>query len=254
MRQIELQPLIDDAKGLFVICNQLCVGDECKNQNHTCNSNIQLNILKLQHDLDSVFSIMGSYRKSKRGLNFVGSGLKWLFGTMDHDDKVKIQGVIKTLGHRQDQLHSLIGNSVHLMKNYSAQWELTQKNQLIQESNLLSLQRELEKRKNSEIKNSDREKLKTHFDNLCLAIEIQIEKLKTAILFLKTGILDPYLMDPQELIGTFSRSQIGYVIDFPDLDALFNQVKPFALFDFEKKIIIHVGIHIPVANGDEYNL
>lgn len=61
-------------------------------------------INKLKHDL-------------KRGINIIGTGLKFLFGTMDNDDEEYITNVLQDIGDRQDVLHDSVVDSVHLMTN-----------------------------------------------------------------------------------------------------------------------------------------
>lgn len=79
-------------------------------------------MLKLKGEIGTVYSLLGNHQR-KRSINIIGSGLKYLFGTMDHDDEIEINTVLQNLGDRQDKLHTTMEGTVHLMSNLSKQWE-----------------------------------------------------------------------------------------------------------------------------------
>lgn len=81
--------------------------------------------------------------------------------------------------------------------------------------------------------------ISNHIENLLLSIQIQIDKLKTAILFLKSGIVDPYLVDTKDLFSSLIEEHINYKITYNDLDNLNFQQKPIAIFDKKKRSHSH---------------
>lgn len=259
MGQVDLKVLDDQISDVWTDVmgfESMCLKIECANGRVNESSLLKARVQNLKHDLKSIFAIMGSSNKNRRGLNAIGSGLKWLFGTMDNDDKVEINNMIQGLGERQDQLHEVVRDTFHLMKNYSTQWGLLKKNQQIQRENLLALRKEIMERfadGNSEKASLDRERVKSHIENFCTSLEIQINKLRNSILFLKSGVLDPHLIDPEEFASLLSVSQLGYNISFADLETVFRYTRSFAVFEARKKII-HIGFHIPMAKGEEYSV
>lgn len=60
--------------------------------------------LVLNHDLGSVYALLGRSRV-RRAANYVGSGMKYVLGTMDNDNEEYFQGVLQNLGDREDKLH-----------------------------------------------------------------------------------------------------------------------------------------------------
>lgn len=127
VKQVDLKLLesqINRVKIDTINFENLCLDSKCINAYENTTSPLQVQVQKLQQDLNSIYALMGSYRRNKRALNFVGTGLKWMFGTMDNDDSDYIQEVLQNLGNRLDTLHSVVDDTVHLMKNLSKQWEL----------------------------------------------------------------------------------------------------------------------------------
>lgn len=213
-------------------------------------------VKKMSHDLNSIFSLMGSYHRNRRGINFIGSGLKWMFGTMDNDDSEYIQDVLQDVGDRQDRLHSTVDETVHVMKNLSKQWELLRENQQIQVDNFNNLKNAFDSRYDAELKfewGIENDNVKLHLDSLILSVQVQIDKLRTAILFLKTGVVDPYLIDPEELSNILTIERLGYAAGFGDVGILIENSRPIVVFDSINKVI-HIVLRIPIAKDDEFNL
>lgn len=212
---------------------------------------------QFKDELKGVYSLMGSYsHRDKRSINFIGSGLKFLFGTMDHEDEKAIHDVVNSLGRRQDTLHSSMVDTVHLMGNMSKQWELMRENQKSQADNFNTLRKSLEAEAKSHDKFGQRietNEMKLHFESLYLAIQAQIDRLKTSILFLKSGVVDPYLVDHEELFQAMSYEKLGYKITLDDIDTIIRHSKPSAVFEREKKVI-HILFKIPIVDETKYRL
>lgn len=233
---------------------------------HTCFENnctlnrehglvFQTEAKKLNHDLKTVYALLGKYRH-QRSVNFIGSGLKYLFGTMDNDDEEYITEVLQNLGKRQDKLHDTMNGTVTLMNAMSKQWENLRENQEIQFKNFLSVKSLVQTHYNSLTKlewEVDYRSFGSHIDNLIFSVQAQIEKLKTAILFLKSGVVDPYLVDGDELIKTLTYQRLNYQVTPKDVDLILGNRKPVAVFDGESHMI-HVIFMIPIAKETSFNL
>lgn len=72
---------------------------------------------------------------------------------------------------------------------------------------------------------------KIHLENLFISIQTQIDKLKTAILFLKSGIVDPYLVEPKEFMKFLTPEHINMNVTNKDIDIMMYRQKPVAVFD-----------------------
>ena len=169
---------------------------------------------------------------------------------------MELKDVVNNLGDRQDILRGSELETVHLMTNLSQQWELMRDNQKIQLNNLVALkelyQTQYQTEYEFEVK-VDNDYTKMQLKDLFLSIQVQFDKLRNAILFLKTGVVDPYLMDPQELLAALTRDNVGYDVQFADIDTILNEIKPDAVFDSVKKVI-HIMLKVPVSTGELFNL
>lgn len=233
-----------------------CYKDAC-GLNHNNGVALLDEMDQLQQELKGVYGIMGSYSsRNKRALNFMGSGLKFLFGTMDHEDSKAIHDVVNSLGRRQDTLHSSMVDTVHLMGNLSKQWELMRENQKTEADNFNSFREQMETRANSQQKFewvTQNKEIELHFESLHLSVQYQIEKLKNAILFLKTGVIDPYLVDPEELFGAMTKDNLGYSVSLDDVQVILGYSKPIAVLDSKEKVI-HIIFRIPIVSEDKFTL
>ncbi|XP_037902731.1 uncharacterized protein LOC119646365 [Hermetia illucens] len=90
----EIEMEIANIRQLVLSINNLCIEElkQCK----TLKLNSELHIRRLNNNLNSVYGLLGISPniRLKRGLvNLVGSGLKFLFGTMDATDSEKMKAV-----------------------------------------------------------------------------------------------------------------------------------------------------------------
>lgn len=206
-----------------------------------------LEVTKLDMEWRSIRSLLGNYRKS-RSINFIGSGLKSLFGTMDNDDEIHINEVLQDIGNRQDRLHSTVNKTVYLMTNLTKQWELLSGNQLEQMSNLLTLKNMVIDNYSIVQRKLDKRYFESHLDNLILAVQVQIEKLSNAILFLKAGIVDPYFVDVDEFLKAFSQGSLGFQATEADIEIIMSKLKPISFYDVNSHLI-HIIFLFPIADS-----
>ncbi|CAD7083617.1 unnamed protein product [Hermetia illucens] len=105
---------IANIRQLALSINKLCIEElkQCK----TLKLNSELHIRRLNNNLNSVYGLLGISPniRLKRGLvNLVGSGLKFLFGTMDATDSEKIRAVLDTV--EKNELNVKIGMEKNLL-------------------------------------------------------------------------------------------------------------------------------------------
>lgn len=233
--------------------------DSCLEKNCTWNKDkifaFNDEVLKLKHSLKAVYALLGRYM-NKRSINFIGSAMKYLYGVMDHDDEEYIKTVLQDLGDRQDKLHNTVNSTVHLMKDMSQQWEKLKDNQQILFNNFLERKRFIEKHLENQKKRDweiDYNNFEVHLNNLILSVDVQIDRLTKAILFLKTGVVDPYFVDSDELIKALTYQRIHYNVTPKDVDIILGNKKPVALLDVSS-MRIHIIFLIPIAKEMSFNI
>lgn len=175
---------------------------------------------------------------------------------MDHDDEKEIKAVVQNVGERQDEIVTSMKSSIRLISNISSQWEVLKENQQIQLENFKKLKEDLVN--HYAIEQSFENKIngrtiELHFNNLILAIQVQIDKVKNAILFLKMGIVDPYFVSPQELLDSVQLTNLGYNLTLKDISIINSIRKPITIVDDSNNQIIII-FNFPVANPIQYNL
>lgn len=251
-----LDKQISDIRKDILKFSKACYKESC-GLNHQDGIVLLDQMNQLKDELKGVYAIMGSYStRDRRALNFIGSGLKFLFGTMDHEDSKTIRDVINKLGQRQDILHSSMVDTVHLTGNLSKQWEIMRENQRSEHENFNSFRKQMEVRANTQQKFewvTQNKEIELHFESLHLSVQFQIEKLKNAILFLKTGVIDPYLVDPEELFGVMTKENLGYSVSLEDVQVILSYSKPVAVLVSGQKVI-HIVFRIPIVSEDNFNL
>ena len=210
---------------------------------------------RLRHDLNSVYALMGKYR-SRRGIfSAAGSAYKIFYGSMDSDDAIT-QMIMQNIGMREDKLHSSMSETVSIMTNMTKQWELMKENQENQLKNFVDLKKLLIHHLKSQKERQwefDFKMFEVHLDSLILSVEVQIEKLRNAILFLKSGVIHPFLFDGDEVLNTLTYEKVRYIVSPKDIDAVLSNSRPVALFDSEKSII-HIIFLFPIASQQSYYL
>lgn len=231
-----------------------CYKNNCSlNKDH---GNLYIEATKqIKHDLKAVYALLGKYHR-KRSINSIGKAFKYLFGTMDNDDEEYLTGVLQDLGKRQDKLHLTMNSTVHLMNEMSKQWETLKENQKIEYDNFLktkeSVQMHFQRQERTEWE-IDYRSFGIHLDNFLLSISVQIDKLSKAILFLKSGVVDPYFVDSDELIKVLTYKRLNYQVTPRDVDIILGNSKPIAVFD-KGSMMIHIIFLIPIAKDTTFNL
>lgn len=213
-------------------------------------------ILKLESDLGTVYSLIGDHGRRRRSINFVGSGLKYLFGTMDKNDEILIKKVLQSLGDRQDKLHNSMVATVQVMTNLSTQWETMRQNQQIQLENFRVLKDVVANHYSEAQTFYNKMNMRTfelHFQNLVLSIKEQINSLKNAILFLQTGVIDPYFISSEELLPILKGMKLGFNISIGDVRLLMKRAAPVAISHFETHRIFII-LSFPTIEPKTFNL
>ena len=142
---------------------------------------------------------------------------------MDQNDELYIKDILTDVGHRQDQLHSVVNETVQIIKGMNKQWSVLIDNQNTLYNNFLSLKAFVNTQYGTTLKlqwELDERTFEVHLDNLVLSVQVQVDKLRNAILFLKAGVVDPYFVDSDELIKALSFKNLNYNVTEKEIDII----------------------------------
>lgn len=209
----------------------------------------------LKHELTSVYSLFGAH-KSRRAANFMGSGLKYLFGVMDNNDRDYVEKVLNDIVKQQDNVHDSMKEMVHVMANMSKQARNLRQNQVNQLENFRILKKSLDNEVNSARRFREESSIKAlelNLNNLLLAVQVQIDKVKNAILFLKAGVIDPYFMDFFDMHPIISIPSLNYDIKEGNFDTLIKNSNLMAVGNTSERQI-QLILRVPVAQKQSYQL
>ncbi|CAD7091721.1 unnamed protein product [Hermetia illucens] len=167
---------IVNIRQLALSINNLCIEElkQCK----TLKLNSELHIRRLNYNLNSVYGLLGISPniRLKRGLvNLVGSGLKFLFGTMDATDSEKIKAVLDTVG--KDELNVKIGmeKNLLLIKEINKQSKMINMEQNTIKSRINEIINEIEKANNHANEHKKLIRLELYYEELFSTINHKIE-------------------------------------------------------------------------------
>lgn len=210
----------------------------------------------LEHDFTAVLSMVDSRKRTARAINFIGSGMKYLFGVMDHDDKVALNNVLANISNQQDELHDIMTDQVDIIRRHNANFLVVQKNQEKMYSNFVKFKNEMER----QASNYNRLKADGHLtqgllhaQDLISSIDMEVNKLHNAILFAKAGILDPYIINTDEVFNRVTKRDMRYQVSHKDIDNILRY-SDFSVVVDNSKQIFYLMLKVPVASPQELNL
>ena len=254
VKVIHLGHIKDQLNGVERIVNDVapCVLPDglCFDAKKLYSFNNQINDLK--HELDVVFSLFGHSeegRRPKRSLNFIGSGLKFMFGTMDHDDFKLIHKAINDISKQSNNIIDVINDEHAIISNFSRQAHKLVSNQKVLVSELKELKNEYRMEKRDRIVEQAELKVKEIFHS----IEIQIMKAHNAILFAKSGVLDPYFIEPEEVLREPIMQKLNYIVNKTESYDFFSRCT-YSVAAVKNKTNIVIVVDIPLAAQRKFEL
>lgn len=211
-------------------------------------------IIKLRHDLFALFTLTG--KRQKKSINAIGSAFNYLFGLMDHDDEQYLKLVLQNITNVEADTHFVLDQHIHILKDINNQSQILRKNQETMFGNLETVKSKLQE----QVKYSMQIEWQMTFQNLelqlnylFLSIQAEIDKIHTALLFLKAGILDPFIIDSEELKRSLNSRILNFRIDNDDIDSLLNFSNLIVAAD-RKANIIYTILLIPTASTRTFTL
>lgn len=88
---------------------------------------------------------------------------------------------------------------------------------------------------------------------LLKTIEIQLMKTHNGIFFLKAGVLDPYFIEPLEILNAQNNTKLNYITDVADIDYIVGR-NSFSVVADPEKSEIYIIIQLPVAAQMKYRV
>lgn len=212
-------------------------------------------LLKLRQNLVALYSLTGR-RREKKALNFIGSSLKYMFGTMDHDDEEYLKFILQNITNAEEDVHFVLNQNVKVLKDINKQSQTLRDNQQTLFNNLLALKISMEQQVKFSMQiewEISFHNLEAHVNYLILSIQAQIDKVHNAILFLKAGVLDPFVMDTDELMRSLSFKSLGYKVTLKDVDTVIDNSELIVASDKESHLI-YVILQVPKVASTLFNL
>lgn len=184
--------------------------------------------------------------RSKRGLiNAVGKGFKWLFGTLDEDDKLSIESHLKITDENNHKVIETVNEQIKINENFNNSFSIlknileSDRNKIVSEFETInSLQKKILER---EIFLEQQLRVQT--------LQEYLEKIQDNIVSARVGIAHPSILSEEEIenykidIKKLSNIKVG-IAKLRD-DAIVFAIKiPTRMVQVNKKLII------PIANSN----
>lgn len=248
IKKIDLVSLGEEIDNIKETLNQLTVQYKVYNLTDSW-----MEVQKLEGDLKKLYRTAGfSEGKAKRGLaNFIGSGLKALFGTMSDDDAKEIHTKIQIINDNEAELSAQMKGTVGVISELNESSKRLKLNQLETKKKIDEITTTLNKLITNLQK--DHEKigvLKTKYIIWIEHLAWEIATIHYAILFLKTGVIDPFLLNEDEIISAATKMDLGYVMKGGDLERIWKN-HPIKVIADERNKCIFIVMEVPRTEAYE---
>ena len=185
-------------------------------------------------------------------LKYVGTALKFVFGTLNENDKVYFDKQIEKLNNVSDDTLSLLGNQTQIVKSEF----------LVCKSSMIHIRNELSKTKeltNTAINNVEKIMIYTAVLNRYVSdLQIDCDALTNAIIFAKEGELHPKLINHKNIENvvnliklTENEYNLPVFSESPTLSEISKTSKIIILYS---KLRLNYIIDIPLLEKNSYSL
>lgn len=203
----------------------------------------------LYRDINQLSQTVGGKSRKRRGLfNIGGEGLKFLFGTMSSRDEKQITKSIAELETNQEQTMKRIKTAVAVMSNLNQANLVMRQNQEQERMTLNKVVVELKNEIDAEKAEDAIQELHNGLSRWIYSLRMEVKELHDAMLFLKSGVIDPFILEEDEIVNAMRRGNTGYTIKQGGLEELF---KASTLHSFmnETSQTIYIVIGVPVLDN-----
>lgn len=231
--------------------------DACKSLTQKGHKNYK----NLINKMTNIYSLLGKDKhRFRRGLiNIIGSGLKVLFGTMDYEDAKYYDNALIITKENQEFIRNGLKEEINIMKSLNEQNQVLLNNYHILENKTKDVVESLDTIMLHTNELQEREAMLEYLQRLydsiigkSLELEIELDKIIDAILFLQIKIIHPFIMTPEKLITVLGNSKYENKMLFtPSIESYHNIIQLLEVKIFEKNNKIFVIISLPILK-EEY--
>lgn len=249
VKKIELQEILD---GIEMLNKQIGEVEKIGENDEffkPIRVDLRAQAAALDEECNRLFETIGLNKRTKRGLvNLGGEVLKFLFGTMSNDDAVAISESIKKLDSNQELLANEAKSTATLMVQLNESNKILKRNQDKEKANFEKAIGDINSKINQSIIWEQVQGAHNTLARWIIAARLEVDELRNAIQFLKTGVVDPYILERKELKMAINGGNFGYNISENDVDDIYK-IATFSTYVNSTSHALFVVIKLPVTNG-----
>lgn len=246
------------------------ISNICNESSISCNNiftMISQKIPLIKDTYQNLLHITGKHFRYKRGwINFIGSGLKTLFGTLDSNDEEFYDNAINDIHVQQKQTLRILDDHCTVLSNTFKDLNMTLKHIKDLETNINSILEKIHTNsKNMILKlnslqiDEQRMELLNYLNILTTETEIEINRLTNIVMFSKVGQIHPYVIPIHTLMEelTLSQKSLPSELIYPipikeeNIHLLLDISEMVAYVDDESIIFV---IKIPLTTKEKFEI
>lgn len=208
----------------------------------------------LRRNADKLSQLAGGKIRTRRGLlDIVGEGLKFLFGTMSASDAKEIAKEIKYADNNQDTIEQQIGSTVAILNKINAANLVIKQNQRKEEAAVNEMWEQLGNYMSQEEAREDIREIHNQLSRWIYTLKLEVDEMHSALMFLKAGVVDPYILDIGEIKVNADTMGQGYEINVDSINDLQGAANISTFINSTSKTIF-VAVSLPVAGNSTLDL
>lgn len=249
------------------------IGKICNSQEESFKCNrilkiIQQRIPSIRISFNNLMHLMGHHdTRSKRGLlNVIGSGLKFLFGTMDQNDASNIDNAIEDLQTKQkesllllqDQT-TILGDTVNNFNESINRLNRVEKEINLAIKNINNISENLQNELNKTMLSDYTLQLMDYLNILIIETEIDINVLTNVVMFTKTGKIHPAIIPVDIFLNKLIESQnhlpheLFYPVPLKE-ENIYILLEISSIICYSDNDKLTFVIKVPLTNSDVFEL
>lgn len=210
--------------------------------------------LALRGSADKLSQLVGRKTRTKRGLlDIGGEALKFLFGTMSASDAKEIEEKIHQLSDNTNNVKQQMGSAIAIMQKLNDANEVLQRNQEQERSALNKKLNQLNEYVKEEVAREDIREMHNSLSRWIYALRSEIDEMHNALMFLKLGLVDPYIIDVDEIFQKTKSMGLNYDIKEEDVGDLIKASNISSFVNITSQTV-YIAIGLPVAGNSSYEL
>lgn len=243
----EIKTRIRDTRALEIKANITYEAEHVKEE-------LWKETLALRGSADKLSQLVGRKTRTKRGLlDIGGEALKFVFGTMSASDAKEITEEFYRLNDRTDTVKQQMDSAIVIMQKLNDANEVLQRNQEQERSALNKKWKQLNEFVKEEVAIEDIREMHNSISRWIFALKSEIEQMHNALMFLKLGLVDPYIIDVEEIHQKTKGMRLNYDVKVEDIGDLIK-ASNISSFVNTTSQTVYIAIGLPVAGNSSYEL